>query len=217
VMDMAQDMELGLQIEIQGPDGIEQVYRAADGQAQQYGNGTRVGWDLPGMEPVGELMRENPDHKNFAQEIMNNVLSKSTIQSYQGAIRKYQDFCDSVHHDQAEFSEKILLHYLTFLLKNNASIAMVKQVKPAISLLLDMYGGGKSVFTDKVDRWLSAVKRLAAKRKPPPTRKAGQVTLQDLKDIVMLVVIPHRDSITGIHPTQFRTVIRLDIIYLTFC
>jgi hypothetical protein len=73
------------------------------------------------MEPVGELMRENPDLVNFAQEIMNNVLSKSTIQSYQGAIQKYQDFCNSVHHDRAEFSEKILLHYLTFLHKNNAT------------------------------------------------------------------------------------------------
>jgi len=37
------------------------------------------------------------------------------------------------------------------------------------------------------------VKQLAANRKPPPTRKAEQVTLQDLKDIVMRVVIPHRD------------------------
>jgi hypothetical protein len=33
----------------------------------------------------------------------------------------------------------------------------------------------------------------------------------------MRVVIPHRDSITGIHPTRFRTVIRLVIIYFTFC
>jgi hypothetical protein len=204
-------MEVGLQIGIQGP-----VYWAADGQAQQYGNGTRVGWGQPGMEPVGELMWENPDLENFAQEIMNNVLSKSTIQSYQGAIRKYKEFCDSVNDDRAEFSEKILLHYLTFLHKNNASIATVNQVKPAIALLLDMYGRDKSVFTDKVDRWISAMNRLAAKRKPP-TRKAGEVTLQDLKDIDLRVMIPHKDSIIGIHPTWFRTVIRLVIIYFMFC
>ncbi len=85
-----------------------QVYRAADGKAKQYGNDTRVGWDQPGMESVRELMRESPDLANFAQEIMKNALSKSTIQSYQGAIRKYQNFCDLVHHDQAEFSEKFL-------------------------------------------------------------------------------------------------------------
>ncbi len=101
-------MDLGLQIEIQGPDGIEQVlYRAADGQAQQQGIGTRVGWDQPGMEPVGELMRENPELANFAQEIMNNVLSKSTIQNYQGAIRKYQDFCDSGNHDRRNFHRRL--------------------------------------------------------------------------------------------------------------
>jgi hypothetical protein len=215
-MEMAQEIELGLQIEIQGPDGTEMVYRPAEGQEQQQGSGTRVGWDQPGMEPVGELMRENPELANFAQEIMNNVLSKSTIQNYQGAIRKYQDFCDSVNHDRAEFSEKIILHYLTFLHKNNATTATVKQVKPAITLLLDMYGADKSVFTDRVDRWISAVLRLAAKRKPP-TQKAGQVTLQDLKEMVQRVVTPHKDSIMEVHPTRFRTVIRLVIIYFTFC
>ncbi len=53
---MALEIELGLQIEIQGPDGTETVYRPAEGQVQQQGTGTRVGWDQPGMEPVGELM-----------------------------------------------------------------------------------------------------------------------------------------------------------------
>ncbi|MFN9960977.1 MAG: hypothetical protein ACK55I_48475, partial [bacterium] len=61
-----------------------------------------------------------------------------------------------MNHDRAEFSEKIILHYLTFLHKNNATTETVKQVKPAITLLLEMYGADKSVFTDRVDRWISA-------------------------------------------------------------
>jgi hypothetical protein len=43
----------------------------------------------------------------------------------------------------------------------------------------------------RVDRWISTVKRLAAKKKLP-VQKAGEVTLQDLKDMVDRVVIPFK-------------------------
>ncbi len=66
------------------------------------------------------------------------------------------------------------------------------------------------MFTQRVDRWISAVKWLAAKKKLP-VQKAGEVTLQDLKDIVDRVVIPFK------HSVYFRIVIRLVIIYFTFC
>jgi len=48
-------------------------------------------------------------------------------------------------------------------------------------------------------------------------QKAGEVMLQDLKDMVDRVVIPFKHSILEIHPVRFRTVIRLVIIYFTFC
>ena len=45
-MAYAQDLDVGLAIEIQGPDGVEIIHRGADH------TGTRVGWNQPGMEPV---------------------------------------------------------------------------------------------------------------------------------------------------------------------
>jgi hypothetical protein len=89
-------------------------------------------------------------------------------------------------------------------------------VRPPLSLMIEMYGGDTSVFTQRVDRWISAVKRLAAKKKLP-VQKDGEVTLQDLKDMVDRVVIPFKHSILEIHPVRFRTVIRLVIIYFNFC
>ncbi len=74
------------------------------------------------------------------------------------------------------------------------------------------------MFTQRVDRWISAVKRLATKKKLP-VQKAGEVMLQDLKDMVDRVVIPFKNSISEIHPVRFPTgptVIRLVIIYFTF-
>ncbi len=50
-----------------------------------------------------------------------------------------------------------------------------------------------------------------------PVQKAGEDTLQDLKDMVDRVVIPFKNSISEIHPVRFPTVIRLFIINFTFC
>jgi hypothetical protein len=152
-----QDLDIGLAIEIQGPEGVEIIHRGAEH------SGTRVGWNQPGMEPVMEIMQENPDLAGHAQEIMDNVLAKSTIHGYQGAIRRYQDFCETESYDRTIISEKSILHYLTHLHKNNVTVACVNQVRPALSLMIEMYGGDTSVFTQRVDRWISAVKRLAAK------------------------------------------------------
>jgi hypothetical protein len=33
------------------------------------------------------------------------------------------------------------LHYLTHLHKNNVTVAVVNQVRPALSLMIEMYGG----------------------------------------------------------------------------
>ncbi|MFN9904191.1 MAG: phage integrase N-terminal SAM-like domain-containing protein, partial [bacterium] len=166
-----QDLDIALAIEIQGPDGVEIIHRGAER------TGTRVGWNQPGMEPVMEIMQENPELAGHAQEIMNNVLAKSTIHGYQGAIRRYQDFCETEDYDRTIISEKSILHYLTHLHKNNVTVAVVNQVRPALSLMIEMYGGDTSVFTPRVDRWISAVKRLAANRakKKPPVQKAGEV------------------------------------------
>jgi hypothetical protein len=81
-------------------------------------------------------------------------------------------------------------------------IACVNQVRPALSLMIEMYGGDTSVFKQRMDRWISAVKRLAAKKKLP-VQKAGEVTLQDLKAMVDRVVIPFKNSISEIHPVRF--------------
>ncbi len=96
------------------------------------------------------------------------------------------------------------------------TIACVNQDRPALSPMIEMYGGDTSVFTQKVDRWNQHGEAFSAKKKLP-VQKAGEVTLQDLKDMVDRMVISFKNSISEIHPVHFPTVIRLVIIYFTFC
>ncbi len=54
---------------------------------------------------------------------------------------------------------------------------------------------GKSVaFTDRVDRYLDAAKRLAAQRREP-VKKATDVNLEQLKRMVAKHITPHRRDI----------------------
>jgi hypothetical protein len=78
---------------------------------------------------------------------MDNMLAKSSIHGYQGAIQRYQDFCEAENYDRTIISEKSILHYLTHIHKNNVTIACVNQVRLALSLMIKMYGGDTSVFT----------------------------------------------------------------------
>jgi hypothetical protein len=79
---------------------------------------------------------------------MNNVLAKSTIHGYKGAIRRYQDFCEAENYDRTIISEKSISHYLTHLHKNNVTIACVNQVRLALSLMIEMYGGDVSIHAE---------------------------------------------------------------------
>jgi hypothetical protein len=80
----------------------------------------------------------------------------------------------------------------------------------------EMKTGTSVAFTGRVDRYLDAATRLAAQRREP-VKKATEVTLEQLKEMVAKHIMPHRRDIFKVNPFMFRTNYRLVIEYFTFC
>ncbi len=110
----------------------------------------------------------------------------------------------------------MLIHYIGELNSKKTSYATLCQTKAALVLEEEMKMGTSVAFTGRVDRYLDAVKRLAAQRREP-VKKATEVTLEQLKEMVAKHITPHRRDIFKVNPFMFRTIYRLVIEYFTFC
>jgi hypothetical protein len=206
-------MDLGI---IEVPEWVQEVeVPPAQSTAPDTG-ADRLGWEEPGMGPVADIVRQNPELAGTVSELMEGALARNTMVTYQKAVARYQNFCETVGYDRAIITEKTVLHYISFLRHNGASYNVLCQVKPALGLLLELYTGQKAALTVRVDRWLSAAKRLAAEQRPP-VKKAAEISFQEILDMVRLAVSPHLDDPGRINAIDFRCVVKTVIIYYTFC
>ncbi len=81
-------------------------------QQESRSSAGRLGWQEAGMEPVRQIVQENPELAGTIKELMEGALARSTMHSYQGAITRYQEFCESAGYDRADITEKsIALRY----------------------------------------------------------------------------------------------------------
>jgi hypothetical protein len=167
------------------------------------------------MEVVDNILNLHPDLQASIQEMNNEPLAKSTMQNYKGTLKKLQEFCQGKY-TYDELSEQAILHFIADLNKKGASFSVVAQVKPAIVLLLEMQTGGAANFTARADRWCEAAKRKAAKKRPP-TRKAGEVSLDKLKSMVDKHVTQFKNNIGEPDIFKLRCVTKMVVEYFTFC
>jgi hypothetical protein len=187
-----------------------------DEQQESQSSAGRLGWQEVGMEPVRQIVQENPELAGTIKELMEGALAWSTMQSYQGAITRYQEFCESAGYDRADITEKSVLHYVTHLRHQKASLATLCQVKPALTLLLELYTGGTAPLTPRVNRWLAAAKRLAAENREP-VKKAAELPFEVLEKMVKKVISPHWDQPEKVSAMDFRCIVKSVVIYYTFC
>jgi len=169
--------------------------------------------DIPG---VGQLVADHPGIADAMQQLLAAPLAASTMKGYDGAVHKFQKFCEEHGYDYTEPTEKIMMHYLADLHEKKASLAILCQVKPAVQLLVDINGRGQEAFTSRVLRMLEAAKRKAAEVKEP-VRKAGEVSLELLKDMVEKHIKPYEEDIFTINVYWLRTITRLVVEYFTYC
>ena len=166
------------------------------------------------MEPVEEILEQDPMLKESLQEIMGKQLAAGTMSNYQSAVIRFQNFCETVEQDYTDISEKIVIHYVAELNRQKVSYGILCQVKPALVLLEEMFRGKSDSFTARADRMLEGAKRVAAERRPT-VKKAREVTLELLKGLVSNCDEKADHGKVDIY--ELRTVFKLVIIYFTLC
>jgi hypothetical protein len=169
---------------------------------------------LQDCDAVATVLRKVPNLEDSIKELQNNVLAKGTMTNYAAGQRR--EFCGREGYPIEQLDETVLIHYIGELNARRTSHATLCQTKAALVLEDEMRNGKSVAFTDRVDRYLDAAKRLAAQRREP-VKKATEVNLEQLKRMVAKHITPHRRDIFKVNPFRFRTIYRLVIEYFTFC
>jgi hypothetical protein len=131
--------------------------------------------------------------------------------------KKFEKFCDTNAYFFLSFTDTAVLHYILELNNNNCSYGQICQVKPALRVLEQLRGVKDSAFTEMVDIFLNAARRRAAEARPP-VQKAEQLPmdiLQRMHDKVMSGYIV--GDKTSVDPVNLRTLVRVFVVYFTFC
>ena len=110
-------------------------------------------------------------------------MATSTMSGYQAAVSKFRDFQTKNGYEESEITEKVLLHYVTYLHSQNAAYSSFCQIKPAISMLQQLKSGQASAFTERVDRFIEVGKRQAAADKQG-VKKATEVKFDTMQKMV---------------------------------
>ena len=103
-----------------------------------------------------------------------------------------------------------------WLNEEEAGIATICQVKPALTMAEQLGRGMAGAWTERVDRYWEGAKRVAVGRRQP-VKKAGEVSVELLKRMVQEVAEPAYGNAKEVNVIKLRTVFRVTIIYFTFC
>jgi hypothetical protein len=107
------------------PDVGAEIEIYLEDQQESRGSSGRLGWQEAGIEPVREIVQENPELAGAVKGLMEGTLARSTMHTYQGAITRYQEFCESAGFNRADITEKSVWHYITHLRHQRAGLAML--------------------------------------------------------------------------------------------
>ena len=134
------------------------------------------------------------------------------MSGYQAAVSKFRDFQTKNGYEESEITEKVLLHYVTYLHSQNAAYSSFCQIKPAISMLQQLKSGQASAFTERVDRFIEVGKRQAAADKQG-VKKATEVKFDTMQKMVQTYTC----TSSRVDVFKLRTITRVVVEYYTFC
>jgi hypothetical protein len=205
--------DVAFHVEIETERGVSGVFGRRHGEDTEGRESTQ---QLQDSDAVATVLRKAPDLEDSIKELQNNVLAKGTMTNYAAGQRRFREFCGREGYPMERLEETVLIHYIGELNARRTSYATLCQTKAALVLEDEMRNGKSVAFTDRVDRYLDAAKRLAAQRREP-VKKATEVNLEQLKRMVAKYITPHRRDIFKVNPFKFRTIYRLVIEYFTLC
>ena len=154
--------------------------------------------------------------QDAVKDLMAGSLAPSTMSGYQAAVSRFREFQSRQGYKEDEITEKVLLHYVAYLHSQQTTHSVFCQIKPAISLLLQLKSGQATVFTDRVDRFIEAGKRKAVADKQG-VKKATEVKFGTLQKMVREYILPHENDIFRVDVFKLRTITRVVVEYYTFC
>lgn len=153
--------------------------------------------------------------ENLAQ-LKKKAKAEGTLSNYGSLQSKFEAFCAEKGYSFEKFTEQAVLHFILQLDKDGASVAIVCQIKPALSLLEKLAGKEKSAFTATVDAYLEAAKRKAVETKQP-VQKAGEVPKDTVEQMIKKYVEPFWEKKKKVDLDAVRTILRVTIVKFTFC
>ena len=165
---------------------------------------------------LSDILKADSSLKDSVTGLMSQAKSEGTMDNYERATKKFENFCSEKNYTYPVYTEQSVLHYVIQLDKDKASMGTLCQVKPALTLLEQLSGSGKSAWTDIVNIFLVAAKRRAAIVKPT-VKKAGILPDDTLFRLHPECFMPHEQKQKGADPVKLRTFVRAIVVYFTFC
>jgi hypothetical protein len=165
---------------------------------------------------LSEILASDSSLTQSVAGLMAQAKAPGTMENYERATKKFENFCGAKGYAYPNFDEKSVLHYVIQLDNDRSSMATLCQVKPALLLVEKLSGKKTSAWTEMVDTFLVAAKRRAASTKPD-VKKAGILPSDTLQRLHGVCFTPHMMDIKTADPILLRTYVRSVIIYFTFC
>jgi len=174
-----------------------------------------LGLQMQDIRPVQRVLERAPALVESAEELLMAVKAESTLVGYKSGGERFKRFLRE-HRAGEGITEEVMVHYLLQLNAERASVAIINQVKPAITAMMELAGLDTSFFTPRVDMLIDGAKKLAGSRRGP-VKKAEEVELELLKNMVRVYLEPYKDDIFRVNVFRFRVIIRVLVEYYTMC
>jgi hypothetical protein len=174
------------------------------------------GLEMSASNVLSEILASDSSLTQSVAGLMAQAKAPGTMENYERATKKFEDFCGVKGYEYPNFEEKLVLHYVIQLDNDGSSMVMLCQVKPALQLVEKLSGKKISTWTELVDIFMVAAKRRAASTKPA-VKKAGILPSDTLHRLHVVCFTPHMMDNKMADPVLLRTYVRSVVIYFTFC
>lgn len=165
---------------------------------------------------LSDILKKDSSLKTSVTGLMQHAKSMGTMANYERVTKKFEEFCGVHGYSYPKYSEQAVLHYVIQLDKDKTSMAMLGQLKPALTLLEELSGTEGTAWTSMVNVFLVSAKRRAAEDKPI-VKKAGVLPDDTLFRMYPSCFQCHEDGLKTADPVKLRTYVRAVVVFFTFC
>ncbi len=117
------------------------------------------GLQLDTSSLLGDILKKDSSLKASVTGLMRHAKSMGTMANNEHVTKKFEEFCGIHGYSYPKYSEQVVLHYVIQLDKDSTSMAMLGQLKPALTLLEELTGTESTAWTTMVNVFLVSAKK----------------------------------------------------------